>query len=350
MGGHSSLRHRPGFDHTKIYLVETSPQKNIRIQQWVVVLAIVLFAIKLTTYFLTTSVAVLTDALESIVNIIAGAMGLYSLHLSAKPRDDDHPYGHGKVEFITSAIEGTLILIAGVIIIVESTDNFFYPTTIHKLDYGIILIAFTGIINFAVGTICIREGKKTNSIVMVSSGKHLQSDTYSTLGIVVGLILIIITDILWLDSVVAIVFALVILYTGYKIIRRSLAGIMDEADIELLRPLVNLLNKNRRANWIDVHNVRIIKFGPILHLDAHLTVPWYLTVREAHDEIEALRILVSQEFGESLELFIHSDPCEEFSCPICDKPACNVRKLPFKTKKEWTVENISTNEKHQLHS
>ncbi|MEJ0055791.1 MAG: cation diffusion facilitator family transporter [Bacteroidota bacterium] len=330
--------------------MKTSQQQNIRIQQWVVVLAVVLFAIKLTAYFLTLSLAVLTDALESIVNIIAGLMGLYSLHISAKPRDDDHPYGHGKVEFITSAIEGTLILIAGVIIIVESTDNFFSPTSIHKLDYGIILISITGLINFIVGTICIREGKKTNSIVMISSGKHLQSDTYSTLGIVVGLVLILATNILWLDGVVAITFALLILYTGYKIIRKSLAGIMDEADVELLRPLVNLLNRNRRANWIDLHNVRIIKFGPVLHLDAHLTVPWYLTVREAHEEIETLHILVSREFGESLELFVHSDACEEFSCPICDKQECTVRKFPFKRKITWTVENISANEKHQLHS
>ncbi|CAN5471362.1 cation diffusion facilitator family transporter [soil metagenome] len=328
--------------------MNSSPSKNIRIQQWVIVLAIALFAIKLTAYFLTTSVAVLTDALESIVNIIAGLMGLYSLYLSAKPRDDDHPYGHGKIEFVTSAIEGTMIVIAGVIIIVESIDAYFYPAEIHQLDYGIILISITGFINFIVGTICVREGKKTNSVVMLSSGKHLQSDTYSTIGIVAGLILIKMTNLLWLDSVVAIIFAVVILYTGYKIIRRSLAGIMDEADHELLQPLVTLLNSNRRENWIDLHNVRIIKFGPVLHLDGHLTVPWYLTVREAHNEIELFGKLVSQEFGESLELFIHSDGCEDFSCQICDKSDCTVRKHPLKKKIKWTIENISTNVKHQL--
>jgi cation diffusion facilitator family transporter len=349
VGSDCIIGDRCPIDKKENSFLKTSSQKNIRIQQWVVVLAIVLFAIKLTAYFLTHSVAVLTDALESIVNILAGLMGLYSLHLSAKPRDDDHPYGHGKVEFITSAIEGTLILIAGVIIIVESTDSFFNPASIHKLDSGIILISITAVINFVVGGICIREGKKSNSIVMASSGRHLQSDTYSTVGIVIGLILILTTNILWLDGVVAIIFSLVIVYTGYKIIRKSLAGIMDEADIELLRPLVDLLNANRRVNWIDVHNVRIIKFGPVLHLDAHLTVPWYLTVKEAHEEVEALRVLVSQEFGESLELFVHSDPCEEFSCPICDKTECKVRKFPFKGKIVWTVENISTNEKHRLH-
>jgi divalent metal cation (Fe/Co/Zn/Cd) transporter len=185
---------------------------------------------------------------------------------------------------------------------------------------------------------------------MVSSGKHLQTDTYSTVGIVVGLILILVTDILWLDSVVAICAALMILYTGYKIIRRSLAGIMDEADVELLAPLVTLLNKNRRENWIDLHNVRIIKFGPAIHIDAHLTVPWYLTVKEAHYEIELLEKLVGEEFGENLELFVHLDDCVSESCPICFKAECHVRQHPFQKKKEWTVENISTNMKHELNS
>ncbi|CAN5348113.1 cation diffusion facilitator family transporter [soil metagenome] len=327
-----------------------SSSKNIRIQQWVVALAFVLFSIKVTAYILTTSVAVLTDALESIVNIIAGLMGLYSLHLSAKPKDDDHPYGHGKIEFITSAIEGTLILIAGVIIIIESIDNFLYPAAISKLDYGIILISITALINFIVGTICVREGKKTNSVVLVSSGKHLQTDTYSTIGIIVGLLLILATDILWLDSLVAIAAALMILFTGYKIIRRSLAGIMDEADIETLVPLVKLLNNNRRENWIDLHNVRIIKFGPAIHIDAHLTVPWYLTVKDAHYEIELLEKLVGEEFGDNLELFVHLDDCVADSCPICFKADCHVRQYPFQKKKEWTVENIATNMKHELNS
>jgi len=316
----------------------------------VVALAFVLFGIKITAYVLTFSVAVLTDALESIVNIIAGLMGLYSLHLSAKPKDGDHPYGHGKIEFITSAIEGTLVVIAGVIIISESIDNFFYPAAIQKLDYGIMLISVTAVINFIVGTICIREGKKTNSIVMVSSGKHLQTDTYSTFGIILGLILILFTKILWLDSIIAVAAALLILYTGYKIIRGSLAGIMDEADVELLEPLVKLLNKNRRENWIDLHNVRIIKFGPAIHIDAHLTVPWYLTVKEAHYEIELLEKLVAEEFGDNLELFVHLDDCVEASCPICLKNDCKVRKHPFQRKIEWTVESISTNQKHDLNS
>lgn len=350
MGRHCIVGDRAGIVSKEAFIVNHPQLRNIQLQRWVVLLAIVLFAIKLTAYFLTTSVAVLTDALESIVNIIAGLMGLYSLNLSAKPRDKDHPYGHGKIEFISSAIEGTLVCMAGVIIIVEATGALFHPKSIHQLDSGIILISITAFINFMVGTICVRQGKKSNSIVMVSSGKHLQSDTYSTLGIIVGLILIMVTKIEWLDSVVAMVFALLILYTGYKIIRRSLAGIMDEADLELLKSMVTVLNQRRRENWIDLHNLRIIKFGPVIHMDAHLTVPWYLNVNEAHVEIDALAGLVREEFGESLELFVHSDGCLDFSCKICVKKECHVRKFPFEQKIEWTTENISSNEKHRLHS
>jgi len=122
---------------------------------------------------------------------------------------------------------------------------------------------------------------------------------------------------------------------------------MDKADDELLKKLVFVLNSNRSDNWIDLHNIRIIKFGSTLHLDAHLTVPWYLNVHEAHKEIDSVSNLVRKEFGESMELFIHSDGCLDFSCTICSKKDCPVRKHPQAERVEWTVANISTNLKHR---
>lgn len=130
--------------------------------------------------------------------------------------------------------------------------------------------------------------------------------------------------------------------------RTSIAGIMDEADIDLLKRIVNVLNKYRQENWVDLHNLRIIKYGAILHLDCHLTVPWYLNVHEAHREIDALSTLVRKEFGESVELFVHSDGCLPFSCKICDKQNCSERKHNFEKKITWTVDNILQNQKHQL--
>src|SRR5688572_17653911 len=272
-------------------------RKNIRVQQWVAIISVILLAVKIGAYFLTNSVAILTDALESIVNVLAGFVGLYSLYISAKPGDDDHPYGHGKVEFISAALEGSMIFVAGSLIIYQSIRNLISPETLHQLDIGIVLIAVAGAANYILGTVCVRTGKKNNSLALVASGKHLQSDTYSTLGILIGLGVLYFTDIYWLDSVVAIIFSLIIIYTGYKIIRTSIAGIMDETDTQLLQKMVTMLNEHRRENWIDLHNLRIIKYGSVLHLDCHLTVPWYLNVHEAHREIDALANLVRKEFG-----------------------------------------------------
>lgn len=325
-----------------------SAKCNLNIQIWVTGIAILLLVVKVIAWWLTGSVAILTDAMESIVNVVAGLIGVYSLYVSAKPRDMDHPYGHGKVEFISAAIEGTLIAVAGLIIIYECINNFMHPHTIRKLDYGVVLIAITAVINYVSGTICIRTGKKNNSLALIASGRHLQSDTWTTLGIVAGLILILITGINWIDSVVALIFAFIIIITGYRIVRRSVAGIMDEADLDLLKKMVLMLNSNRKPNWIDLHNLRIIKYGGTIHLDCHLTVPWYLNVHEAHIEIDELSKLVRKEYGEAVELFVHSDGCLDFSCAICAKTDCNVRKNPFEKRVEWTMENIARNTKHHL--
>lgn len=321
---------------------------NLKIQKRIAALSILLLIAKTIAWYITGSVAILTDAFESIVNVVAGLIGVYSLYVSAKPRDQDHPYGHGKAEFISAAIEGSLISIAGLIIIYEALNNLVHPHTIKKLDYGIILVAITGLVNYFAGAICIKTGTKNNSLALISSGKHLQTDTWSTLGIVIGLVLILITDLLWLDSAVAILFAILIIFTGYKILRSSVAGIMDEADSSLLKKMVQMLNENRKANWIDLHNLRIIKYGSTIHLDCHLTVPWYLNVHEAHKEIDALSSLVKNEYGESVELFVHSDGCLDFSCRICTKTDCPVRKHTFEKKVEWTMENISSNTKHHV--
>jgi len=321
---------------------------NIRVQKWVVTVSVFLFIIKVIAYFLTSSVSVLTDALESTVNVVAGFIGLYSLYVAAKPRDEEHPYGHGKAEFLSAAVEGTLIMIAGLIIIYESINNFIHPHQLKQLDYGMILVAASGIINYVMGAYAINQGKKTNSLALVSSGKHLQSDTYSTLGILVGLVLIYFTKITVIDSIVATIFAFIIIYTGYKILRESIAGIMDEADKDLMNKLVTILNENRPANWIDLHNLRIIKFGSVLHIDCHLTVPWYLNVHEAHNEIDALGEIVRKNFGDSVEFFVHADGCLDFSCAICMKETCTERKHAFEQKVEWTEQNVLSNKKHSL--
>lgn len=329
-------------------MVTSKQQQNFRVQQWVAFLSVLILVIKFVAYYSTHSVSILTDALESIVNVTAGFIGLYSLYVAAKPRDTDHPYGHGKAEFLSAAVEGTLIASAGAIILYKAIQNLIHPVELHQLDTGIWLVAASAVANFVIGFFCLRIGKKNQSIALVASGRHLQSDTLSTIGIIVGLVLLYYTKLLWIDSVVAIIFGVIIMITGYRILRKSIAGIMDEADSDLLSRMVTLLNKNRQVNWIDLHNLRVIKYGSVLHLDCHLTVPWYLNVHEAHREIDELAELVRKEFGESLELFVHSDGCLPFSCRICKKADCHERLNNFEQEITWTLDNISTNKKHGL--
>ena len=323
-------------------------RETVRIQSWILVVAVILFSLKITAWWLTHSVAILTDALESIVNIIAGAVGLYSLFIAYKPRDSNHPYGHGKAEFLSAAIEGTLIMLAGVFIIFEATIQLVHPRTLEQLNNGILLVGISAVINFIVGWIALKKGKENGSEALQASGHHLQTDTYSTLAIIVGLVLIYITHISQLDSIVAIIMSMVIMIIGYRIARKSVAGIMDEADEKILGRVISLLNNSRLPNWIDFHNLRVIKFGNVLHIDCHMTVPWYLNVRQAHAEVESLRILIEKEFGSAMEFFVHADDCIHDCCPVCIKSECQVRQHPFVKKIEWDLVNAIPNKKHDL--
>jgi cation diffusion facilitator family transporter len=329
--------------------MNTPAKENYLFQKIVVIVGTALFIIKVIAWQLTQSIAILTDTLESVINIAAGLFSLYSLYISSKPKDRDHPYGHGKIEFISAGIEGSLITVAGILIIYESIIGFFNIHEIRKLDFGILLIVITGLVNYILGIAAIKKGKKNKSLALISGGEHLKSDTYSTIGLTLGLFVIYFFKIYWLDSIIALIFALIIIYTGSKIIRKSLAGIMDEADEELIVQLVETLNKHRNPNWIDIHNVRFIKYGGSLHLDCHLTLPWYFNVREAHRELDNLKKIIIDNFGNSFEMFVHVDDCcETISCKICKKANCPYRKYLFNKEILWTKENIEIDKHHKL--
>tara|TARA_R110000868_G_scaffold410693_5_gene699856 strand:+ start:34969 stop:35952 length:984 start_codon:yes stop_codon:yes gene_type:complete len=325
-----------------------SQHENIRVQKFIVSIAIVLFAIKVIAWYLTQSVAILTDALESIVNVVSGIIGLISLTIAARPRDESHPYGHGKIEFISAGIEGTLILIAGFFIIYTAIISFVEPPELEQLNWGIGIISFSALVNYGFGTWAYRTGNRNNSLALMASGRHLQTDTYTTLGIILGLFLISFTDAIWLDGAVAILFALFIIRMGYKILRRAIAGIMDESDQKLLREMVGYLQENRQRNWVDLHNLRIVKYGSVLHIDCHLTLPWYFNIKQGHDETDNLEELILEKFGSRIELNVHTDYCHDFSCPLCDITDCKVRKAPYDGEVEWTVENVVSKDKHRL--
>ena len=290
--------------------------------------------------------AILSDALESTVNVVAGFIGLVSLYIVAKPRDRNHPYGHGKAEFLSAAAEGTMIILAGLFILYETATTFLKHTPVERLDSGLILVFITAVINYLAGYFCIRIGKRNNSLALQASGKHLQIDTYSTVGIIVGLIIILITKQYILDKIIALIMGLLIIYNGIKIIRTAFSGIMDEADVQILERVVKALNENRRDNWIDIHNLRVVKYGAMMHIDCHFTLPWYMNLADAHKELNILTDMIEKEFGDTIEFFVHTDECREKSCAICLKDDCPVRLHPFERKIEWNLINIADNERH----
>jgi len=318
----------------------------IKVQRLIAILSVILFIAKMVAWYLTHSVAILTDALESTVNVITGFIGLYSVTLAAKPRDLNHPYGHGKVEFISAAIEGSLIFIAGLLIIYEAIGQLIEPKPLHELDYGIIITAAAGIINFFAGMYAIQQGKKFKSATLEAAGRHIRVDAYSTFAILVGLALLLVTGWQWLDSAVALVFAIVILITGYRVVRKSLAGIMDEADEHLLQQVIDFIQRNRRPQWIDMHNMRVIQYGNVMHIDAHMTLPWYYRVADGEKEIHVLEDMIGAHFGNKIEIFIHIDACAPYSCRLCALSECPVRQQVFDHQLVWNSDNLWVDSKH----
>lgn len=311
-------------------------------------MAVFLFAIKIIAAYLTKSAAVLTDALESLVNVIAGFLGLYSVWLASKPKDKNHPYGHGKIEYVSASIEGTLITIAGIVIIVTTIQKINNPEPLEAVYEGLLLVSITAIINFFVGFYAKRFGTKNHSPAVAAGGAHLMSDAYSTIGIILGLVLVELTGWVIVDYIIALIFGLIIIYTGLKVIRKSLAGIMDEADIKFLENFIAFLESHKKKDWIDFHNLRIIKYGSVIHVDAHMTLPWYYNVIEAHKCIKDLEELIKSEYDTSVELFIHIDACKFESCKICCVEGCPVRQQPYQHHLEWNLENVLRNKQHEI--
>jgi len=321
-------------------------QQQKRIILLSLITGVVLMIAKFGAYLLTSSNFVLTDATESIVNVLASSFAFYSIYLASLPRDENHPYGHGKVEFFSAFIEGALINIAGIGILIKSTYNLFYHTPIHDLLTGAYIIGATGVVNGVLGYYMINKGKELRSLTIEADGRHLITDMVTSVGLVAGLLLIYFTKIDILDSILSILVALYILYTGYKLIRRSVSGLMDEADFEVVKEILAILNDKRRPEWIDFHNFRAQKYGNQLHIDCHMTLPNYFDLNKVHEEVSLVDKIINKEASVKTEFFIHTDPCIPQCCYYCSMPNCPIRFEAKTTDITWTMENITRNKKH----
>ncbi len=311
-----------------------------KVQKWIVSISLLILLGKFIAFYLTNSVGVLTDAMESIVNVTAGFISLYSLRWAARPKDKEHPFGHGKMELISASIEGLLISIAGIMIIYEGIQRLFSPVALEKLDVGIIVVAIAGVVNYLMGWYSIRTGKKYNSIALIAGGKHLQSDTYSTIGLVIGLVLLDYTGILWIDSALALIFGSIIVVTGISILRKTIANLLDKADNEVLERIVDSVNKDRQPDWIDVHNTKVIKYGSFLYIDCDLTLPYYYTIEQSHESCDKLKDALLLNCSDKLQISIHSDPCRKKYCAHCEMMTCTSRLTEFVDLQPVTLSDI----------
>jgi cation diffusion facilitator family transporter len=315
-------------------------EERVRLRAVLISLAVsvVLLAAKYQAYLLTGSTAILSDALESIVNVVAAVFGLGGIIFAGRPADRNHPYGHGKVEFFSAAFEGGLIAFAAVLIVYEVVLALLRGVEVRALDVGVAIVLGAGVVNLLLGWYLIRTGRKYDSLTLVADGRHVLADFYTSAGIVVGLLLVRFTGITWLDPLVAGVVALNLLWTGYRLVRQAAGGLLDEEDPALLHRLLGVLQPHLGQGVIRVHHLRAIRAGRFHHVDAHLVVPEFWSVERSHDLAEDLGERVVKELGVEGEMTLHTDPCHRIYCRMCDLDACPIRQEPFSGRPALTLD------------
>jgi cation diffusion facilitator family transporter len=276
-----------------------------------------LMGLKFYVYWMTGSSAILSDALESIINVVASAFALGSILLSAKPPDPSHPYGHGKIEYFSAGFEGALIIIAAIGIVHAALPQILHPTPLPNLESGLLILLGASLANLILGLSLTRVGKNTQSLALVADGKHLLTDVFTSAGVLAGLVLVNLTGWYWLDGAIACVMAISILFTGLGLVRQSFAGLMDASDPELLEQMTEILAQNRRDIWIDVHNLRAWRSGNRVHVDLHLILPKDLSLEEAYKEVVQLQKVLKNHIGTLADVLIHAEPCLD---PCCERP------------------------------
>jgi cation diffusion facilitator family transporter len=322
--------------------VTQQPEAPERLRAGWLSLAVAVFVLggKLLAWRITDSTAVLSDALESLVNVLAAVLLILSLRIAARPHDRDHPYGHGKIEFFSAGAEGTLIGVAALAIMVTSVIELLRGPSVQRLDLGLLLVSAASAANLLLGLYLLRLGRRTRSLALEADGAHLLTDVWTSAGVLVGLAVVWVTDYVRLDPLIAIAVALQILYTGYRLVRRSVAGLMDEADEKLLWALVSGLEDARRPEWIDVHSLRSFRSGPVVHVDFHMVVPRFFDVEKLHAIDDELHDTVrsSSESAAGDGLLVHFDPCRPRHCPGCRYEPCPVRSAPCAARKPFVLE------------
>jgi cation diffusion facilitator family transporter len=275
--------------------------------------AVATIVLKFTAYFFTGSVGLLSDAMESLVNLVGASAALLALTIAARPADKSHQYGHQKVEYFSSGLEGGLILVAAGAIIWTALNRLFHPAALESVDIGLGVSLVATIINFVVARILLRVGQREDSIALEADGKHLMTDVVTSVGVVLGVILVAITGWLWLDPAIALAVAANIIFEGGKLVQRSLSGLSDpalpaEEENQVRAAIQSVIGLSNSP--MKYHGLRARKSGSIRFIDFHLLTPSDWTVRQAHEYAETIEAKIKEIFKE-VELTIHIEPLDD---------------------------------------
>ncbi len=292
-------------------------------------MGVVILAIKFYAYHKTNSQSIFSDALESIVNVVAGSITIAVIIAAAKPADADHPYGHGKLESMAATFEGGAITLAGVLIVIQSIQIFFHGATVSELDIGLILTIAAGLMNGFMGYALKKRGELFHSDALISSGTHLIGDALTSIGVIVSLLIVKLTGAAWVDPVIAAMFGAMLCYSGTKILIRSGNALLDAHDDETLQGIAKLFEKHYEPGVIDIHYTRVIRSGPFHHIDCHLVIPEFWSVADAHDFSERYEKNIVDDYPIAAEFHFHLDPCRQVYCKQCEIKNCPIRKDTF---------------------
>ncbi len=293
------------------------------------VVGTLLLGLKYLAYQLTGSTAILSDALESIVNVVAAMFAIGGLVVAGWPADRNHPYGHGKIEYFSAAFEGGLIAFAAILIIKEAGEALLFGHTVRQISFGLMITVGAGLANAALGFYLMRVGRTHHSLTLVADATHVLADFWTSMAAAVGLALVQFTGQVWIDPAVAILVGLNLIWTGLGLVRHAAGGLLDEQDPALLRKVVEAVNANLRPGVVRVHFLRAIRAGRYTHVDAHLVVPEFWSVGEGHDFGNAFERRVVRSLDLDGEIVFHIDPCQRQFCAGCDVEPCPIRLTPF---------------------
>ncbi|MEZ4649541.1 MAG: cation diffusion facilitator family transporter [Candidatus Eisenbacteria bacterium] len=300
--------------------------------------SLVLLAAKFAAFLWTGSAAVLSDALESILNVFAAGVALFAIRLAQKPRDRNHPYGHGKIEFVSAAFEGGLISFAAVLIGYAAVRTFWVGPDIREIDLGLAIVLGAGVANAALGFYLLYAGRRYSSLALEADGKHVLTDFWTSAAVVVALGLVKLTGKEWIDPLCALLISFQLMRTGIGLLRQALGPLLDEEDDAAVRTLVDEFESHLTPGIINVHSVRIIRSGRFHHVDAHVVVPEFWDIHTAHARAEKYEREVMRSFGPDGEIEFHIEPCERLYCERCSWEPCPVRVEAFRERRPLSVE------------